>query len=140
MPQRAEMGGIHHVAMKVADFDRTVYFYAALGMTVEMAWGEKGPAGDTRAAMLGCGRGNHLEIFAGGPAGGRPEGQWMHVALETADCDAAWRQALAAGARPQSEKPFEAEIKQKDAPAVKVRIAFFHGPDGEVVEFFQKLA
>ena len=139
MSQAPVSCGIHHVAMKVADFDRTLAFYGALGMTVEMAWGAKGAEGDKRAAMLGCGRGAHLEIFAGGPAETRPEGAWMHVALETNDTDAAWKRALAAGAKPQSEKPFEADIRQEGKPDTKVRIAFFYGPDGEVVEFFQRM-
>ena len=131
--------GIHHVAMKVADYDRTLAFYGALGMTVELAWGEKDADGDKRAAMLGCGRGCHLEVFAGGPVGGRPEGQWMHVALATDDCDQAWKRALDAGAKPQSEKPFEVDVKQSGVVVGRVRIAFFHGPDGETVEFFQRL-
>ena len=139
MSAKSSPQGIHHVAMKVADFDRTLAFYQALGMTVDLAWGAKGPDGDGRAAMLACGRGANIEVFAGGPVGGRPEGQWMHVALETDDCDAAWDRAMAAGAKPQSDKPFNAEIKRDGQPSVHVRIAFFYGPDGEIVEFFQKL-
>ena len=131
--------GIHHVAMKVADFDKSVAFYQALGLTVELAWGKREADGDRRAAMLACGGGGCLELFAGGPEGGRPEGQWMHVALATDDTDAAWARALAAGAKPQSEKPFEADIPREGQPPARVRIAFFYGPDGEVVEWFQRL-
>ena len=140
MAETSVVNGLHHVAMRVADFDRSLAFYTALGMTTELAWGAKNADGDSRAVMLGCGRGAHLELFAGGAADAKPEGSWIHVALETADCDAAWARALAAGAKPQSEKPIEADIKGVGTPSARVRIAFCYGPDGEVVEFFQVLS
>jgi len=140
MSKQPVITGLHHIAIRAADFDRSLAFYTALGMTTELAWGEKTADKDTRAAMLGCGRGSHLELFAAPGSGAKPEGSWIHVALETADCDAAWERALKAGAKPQSEKPFEADINGVGTPSARVRIVFFHGPDGEVVEFFQRLS
>jgi len=47
--------GIHHVAIRVKDFDASLAFYTdGLGMTQTMAWGE----GDKRAVMLDAGNGN----------------------------------------------------------------------------------
>ena len=129
--------GIHHVAITVADFDRSVEFYQALGMEVALAWGAKGADGDKRACMLSCGGGAHLELFAGRQGAERGEGAWQHIALTTPDCDAAWERAMAAGAKVKNA-PFEVDIK--GTPPARVRIAFCHGPDGEVVEFFQRMS
>jgi len=131
--------GMHHVAMRVADFDASMAFYGeeGLGLPVCLAWGAKTPEKDDRAAMLACGSGSHIELFANGPKEPKPEGAWIHVALTTPDCDAAWSRALKAGAKPQTP-PFEADINDA-AGRVRVKIAFCLGLDGEVIEFFQAL-
>ena len=126
--------GLHHIALRVRDFDATLRFYQdGVGFVRRFGWGE----GDSRAAMLDTGDGNYLEVFAGStrPAGeDAPEGALLHLALRTPDVDAAYARALAAGARSQ--------IAPKDVTLpgdypVPVRLAFVIGPDGEVIEFFQ---
>jgi len=58
-------GGFHHVAIRVADFDKSVGFYTnGLGFKKHISWGE----GDDRKIMLDTGDGNFLEIYAGGKA------------------------------------------------------------------------
>jgi glyoxylase I family protein len=134
MPAGKEKGGVngfHHVAIRVKDFDATVRFYKdGLGLKERHAWGE----GDGRAVMLDAGNDNCVEVFAGGK-GGSVEGNIVHFALRTGDCDAALKRAQAAGATVTVE-PKTVTIPAKTGPAA-VRIAFVRGPGGEVVEFFQ---
>lgn len=123
--------GIHHIAIRAADFEKSLAFYTeGLGMTIAMTWGE----GDGRAAMLDCG-GGCVELFAGG-AGEKPEGVWLHLAFNCTDPDAAFARALAAGAREQ-KPPFDITITA--TPPQPVRLAFVIGPDGEILEFFKKV-
>ncbi|GGD96059.1 VOC family protein [Paenibacillus nasutitermitis] len=121
-------GGFHHVAIRVCDFDATVRFYTeVLGFTDKVRWGE----GDSRAIMLDTGDGNYLEVFAGGTKGEKPEGAFLHLALRSDDVDAATELARAAG--------MEITVEPKDAElgGSRVRISFFKGPDGEIIELFQ---
>jgi len=129
MDSTALCSGIHHVAMKVADLDRSLQFYCGtLGLEPVLSWGE----GDGRAAMVSTGAGC-LELFAGGEQ--KPAGQWMHVALAAPDCDAALRAARDAGAEVTME-PTDVTIPANEGD-YPIRIAFCKGPDGEIVEFFQ---
>lgn len=124
-------GGFHHIAMRVSDFDASVWFYTqVLGMTERVCWGE----GSKRAIMLDTGDGNYIELFAGGSKEPRPEGMILHFALRTDNCDAALERARAAGMQVTME-PKNVEIPS--IPPTPVRIAFCKGPDGEVIEFFQ---
>ena len=126
-------GGIHHVAMRVKDFDASERFYTeAMGFTPVARWGE----GDRRAVMLDTGDGACLEIFAGG-RGAAPEGAFLHVALNAADVDAAAERARSAGAEITVE-PKTVDVDSKPQP-MRIRLAFFKGPNGEVVELFKKL-
>lgn len=126
-------GGVHHVAMRVKDFDASVHFYTeALGFREWIRWGEA----DKRAIMLDTGDGSHLELFANGN-GQAVEGSYIHLALNTDDCDAALARAVAAGAKVTME-PKTLTIESKPAPT-PVRIGFCTGPDGEIIEFFQNM-
>ncbi len=128
-------GGFHHVAIRVQDFDASVKFYGeTLGFREKITWGE----GDKRAIMMDAGDGNYIEIFAGGTPGPKPEGAIIHFAIRTDDCDAALERARAAGVEVTME-PASLDIPSLPAPTA-VRIAFFKGPDGEVIELFQNEA
>lgn len=124
-------GGFHHVAIKVRDFEATLKFYVGgLGFTEALTWGE----GDSRGALLDSGDGNYLEVFAGGSQQIKPDSAIIHIAFRTEDVDVAIEAARAAGA--------EITVEPKDYiissnPPTAIRIGFFKGPDGEVVEFFQ---
>lgn len=121
-------GGFHHIAIRVYDFDKTVSFYTeVLGFTERVRWGE----GDSRAIMLDTGDGNYLEVFAGGTEGQKEEGAFLHLALRSDNVTEAIELARAAG--------MEVTVEPKDAVlgGIPVRIAFFKGPDGEIIELFE---
>lgn len=136
-------GGYHHVAIKAIDYDETLKFYMeGLGFTRRYGWGkdDRETGGrDSRAALLDGGDGNYLEVFAGGsgtPWAEVPESVFLHIAFRTTDIVSATERARAAGAlitiEPKSVIPPNA-----DEPAQTLRVAFFRGPSGEIVEFFQ---
>jgi glyoxylase I family protein len=120
--------GLHHVAMNVADIDRSIDFYLkAFDMTLIRRWGDS-----PKAAMLDIGDGAILELFERPEAAGR-EGALIHIALRTDDVDAAYAHALDAGATEQTT-PRDVDLQAE--AAYPIRIAFVKGPDGEPVELF----
>lgn len=125
--------GFHHVALYTLDYERTVAFYTeVLGMNVAVAW--TAPDG-RRLALLDIGNGEYIEVIAQtadqGPASGQQH-PWMHLALATSDPDAVWRRAVDAGCRSVLEP------KDVHLDSVAARIAFFEGPNGEVIELFRR--
>ena len=124
--------GFHHVALRAADFDASIAFYAkVLGFRVGTTWGE----GDGRAVMLDVGNGNFVEVFAGGAAGPKPEGALLHLALSANDVDGTFARARAAGA-PAVMEPATVNVDSKPKP-MSIRLAFFKGPDGKVIDLFK---
>ena len=125
-------GGFHHVAVRVPDFDAGLRFYRdVLGFQEKVGWGE----GDKRVALLDAGDGAYVELFGGGQANAKLEGAFLHMAIRTSDVDGAVERARAAG--------MEVTVEPKDVTLqsrpfqVPVRLAFFKGPGGEVIELFQ---
>ena len=133
-------GGFHHVAIRVRDFDKSHAFYTdVLGFAEKIHWGEK----PKRAVMLDTGDGNYLEMFErcdqpAPPAvtpGSDSEPVILHFAIRTTVLDDALERARAAGCEVTME-PADIEIRARQH-LTPIRIAFFKGPDGEVVELFQ---
>ena len=125
--------GFHHVAIRTADWDRSLAFWqGAMGFTPAVAWGEA----PRRACMLDTGDGNYLEIFERDPlpAGPSDDAAILHFCFRTNDCDAALERARAAGAEVTVEPKTVAIFGE---PKIPVRLAFFKGPDGEICELFQ---
>jgi glyoxylase I family protein len=127
-------GGFHHVAIRVVDWDASIKFYTEmLGFKEKIRWGE----GDGRAIMLDTGDGNYLEIFAGRkkPPVDCEESPIIHFCFRTTNIDADMERIRAAG------MTVTMEAKSLDLPSTPgptpIRIAFFKGPDGEIVELFQ---
>ncbi len=129
--------GIHHIALRVTDFDRTLKFYCdGLGFTRKMIW-NMGQDGELRAAMLDAGDGNYLEIFSNGKAEDPAEARFAHVCFRTNNVQASFDAALAAGATERT-KPTSVDVAdQVTGGPVPLKLAFVHGPDGEIIEFIQ---
>ncbi len=127
------ISGIHHVAIKVGDFEKALKFYEeGIGLAPVRVWGE----GDSRGAMYDTGAGI-FEIFAGGD--NEPvEGMIKHIALTADDVDGHYKKALDAGAKPHME-PKNHTIKAVSGSDIDIRIAFVVAPTGELVEFLQEL-
>lgn len=123
--------GIHHIAIRARDFDASVRLYTeGLGLVPGLAWGE----GNSRGLMLLTADGSAVELFAGGTDAEKPEGHFLHLAFTSADPDADFARALAAGAT-EMRPPYDHVIPTKPEPT-HVRLAFVYGLDGEVLEFF----
>jgi len=124
-------GGFHHVAMDVNNIEVSVKFYTeVLGFKKTISWGE----GDKRAIMLDAGDGTCLEIFAGGNSDKKPEGCFKHLALRTSDCRTVLEKVRSAGMEITVESK---NVELQSNPPTPVTIAFFKGPDGEIIELFQ---
>ena len=128
-------GGCHHIALQVRDMNESLNFYRdVLGMSVVAQFGSP----ERRIFLLDMGDGSHMELFdptpdspkPGDPAANEPV---MHFALATTDTKSATEHVRAAG------YTITVEPKTLDLGAMTVTIAFFNGPNGESIEFFQVL-
>lgn len=128
----AKISGFHHTAIRSAEFAASVAFYKqVLGLTEKITWGEPG----TRAVMLDAGDGNYVEIFEREALTPSEDVAILHFAFRTDDCVAMIERVRAAGATVTME-PTEITIPSSIGP-VPVKIAFFKGPSGEIVELFE---
>lgn len=121
--------GFHHVALRASDFDKSLRFYSeGMGFPVAHSWGE----GAGRIALLDLGDGNYLELFASTPEQNPPvEGRIFHLALRSTNVDDDIEVVRGLGCTITIE-PKSVEVNGKT-----IRVGFFLGPDGEVLEFFQ---
>jgi glyoxylase I family protein len=136
--------GFHHVAIRAVDFDATVKFYTeALGCSVHYQFSIPGRI--DRAAFLDFGDGRYIEVFGSGstvqsegrrrrPDEEATEGALLHFCLRVADVEAAYQQALAAGALPRIEPR---KVQLGGGSPAEVHIAFVTGLNGEVIEFLK---
>ena len=54
--------GFNHIALYAKDYERSLEFYKALGLTKVVEWGE----GKSRICLLDIGDGTRIELFAAG--------------------------------------------------------------------------
>ena len=130
---RPRRGGLHHIALRATDFERSLRFYTAgLGFAVARRWEEDGQP----VALLDAGDGTAIELYGGG-ASESSAGPLIHFALRTGDCARSLAAARAAGATLVSA-PEDAVLP--GTPPAAVRYAFCAGPDGEQIEFLESAA
>jgi catechol 2,3-dioxygenase-like lactoylglutathione lyase family enzyme len=120
--------------MQVRDIEASIRFYTeALGFVHKLTWGQ----GAKRTVLLDTGDGNYFEITGGSTSEPDPNGHFRHVALRATDCDAVIEKVRAAGAEVTVEPK---DVSLPSDPPTPIRIAFFRGPDGELIELFDNEA
>ena len=125
--------GTHHIAVQTRDWEASLRLYRdVLGMDIVAEFGSD----ERKIILLDVGDGSHMELFAPtteSPAEGTDSANdpVTHFALAVEDTRTATEHVRAAG--------YEITVEPKDLElgAMKVTIAFFKGPCGEVLEFFQ---
>jgi catechol 2,3-dioxygenase-like lactoylglutathione lyase family enzyme len=127
-------GGLHHAAVKTRDWNRTMRFYQEiLGFTVKIAWG----AAPARAIFLDAGDGSYLEVFEDLAFAPVPNGSIVHFCLRTSRIDSVCEDVRAFGAKISME-PKDATLDSTNgAGLIPIRLCFFEGPSGEVIELLQ---
>ena len=124
--------GTHHIAIQTVDYEASLKFYTeVMGMTEVVGFENQG----RRVAILDIGDGSHIELFepipGTQPANDATGNVVFHFALQTTDIESALERVRAAGME------ITVELRRADLGALNVSLAFFKGPSGEVVEFFQ---
>ena len=134
------VSGLHHIALRTPDVDRTVAFYEALGYIRVHGWSL--PQIDLRRAVMiqSPDAASWIEIFddrarvpmQGDPALDGPvaTGALVHLCLQVRDVAAAIQAATAAG----GSLRFGPERLDLGQPPVRVENAIVDGTAGEVIE------
>ena len=125
--------GTHHIAVQTSDWDAALRLYQdVLGMPVIARFGTP----EREIILVDTGDGSHIELFqpTAGPPKTRATSQddtIFHFALAATDARAAIERVRAAG--------YEVTVEPKDVKldTLDVTVAFFKGPNGEVIEFFE---
>lgn len=125
--------GLHHITIQTRDWEASLRLYREiLGMQVVTEFGPE----ERRMMLLDVGDGSHIELIAptaDSPAAGSPvvDDLLVHLALATSDAAAALEPVRQAG--------YEVTMEPKDVTLgdMEATVAFFKGPNGELVEFFQ---
>ena len=129
----AKTRGLHHVTIQTRDWEASLHLYQEiLGMQVVAEFGPE----ERRMMLLDVGDGSHIELIAptaDSPAVGDPADSdpLVHLALATPDA--------AASIEPVRRAGYEVTLEPKDVVLadLEATVAFFKGPNGEVIEFFQ---
>lgn len=125
---------IHHIALRVSDFEKSLDFYTSgLGFKAAKIWENN----EKKAAMVDFGEG-FIEIFGSAEKDENKfnAGAYPHFAFLSNDVDLDFSKAVNAKAG-VIKAPFNATLNT--TPPQELRIAFISGPDGEQIEFFQEI-
>jgi catechol 2,3-dioxygenase-like lactoylglutathione lyase family enzyme len=124
---------MHHISIQTRDLDASLHLYRdILGMEVTAEFGPP----ERPILLLDMGDGSHVELVApkpDPPAGESPAAgdPILHFALATTDTHAAVEHVRQAGYE------ITTEPRTVDLSGMRVTFAFFTGPNGEEIEFFQ---
>jgi catechol 2,3-dioxygenase-like lactoylglutathione lyase family enzyme len=154
-PPDRDSRALHHVCVFALDIDRSIRFYtAAFGCSHCIEWEEAvtdaGVRFAGRGVMLRAGESTFIEIFpadADAEEQGFPVRGQNHFCFATSDCQAAYRRALAAGARAYAPARVRSRGIGWDGSPVgmtvggarptRLVISYLKGPDGEIIELLQ---
>lgn len=123
--------GTHHIALQTLDWEASLRLYRdVLGMQVVAEFGTP----ERRILLLDIGDGSHMELFAPLPGASdqlAAANVLTHIALATTDTRQATELVRQAG--------YTITVEPKDVQlgSIAATIAFFTGPNGETIEFFQ---
>ncbi len=120
--------GIQHVGIPTNDLLSTISFFESLGFSVLLCTGTQ----EEPVAFLEQ-KGLNSETSQTGQADGLP-GALDHIAIDVDDIDQAYQEITALGL-----KPLEGMIKELPFWERGVRFFTIAGPNGEKIEFSQKL-
>jgi catechol 2,3-dioxygenase-like lactoylglutathione lyase family enzyme len=130
------LNGMHHVSLPVHDMDRSLAFYRdVLGFSPKTSFLLDG----LRFAMLETGNDVYIELVEMKQPM-QPVGEtevFWHLALRTDHLEKLLEAAINAGFEvtvPMRPLDLVNEVTQKRWP---VRVAFFRGPDGELIELLE---
>lgn len=141
--------GFHHVSIKAKDFDNTLAFYTNLGFEIAHSWALPDFNLEECVMLHHKAINYYLEICdynADIPTQGRKrkaddeyiENALLHICFVVRDADLARKQALAHGAKDLSQGLFELDLSN-EIKSVKVRNSLVYSPNGEVIEFLEKV-
>jgi glyoxylase I family protein len=123
--------GVHHIALQTRDWEASLRLYRdVLGMPVVAEFGTP----ERPVFLLDIGDGSHMELFGPLPnAADQPVAAELlpHIALATTDTRQATELVRQAG------YAIKTEPKDMQLGPLFVTLAFFIGPNGETIEFFQ---
>jgi len=121
---------LEHIGILVSDMDRSISFYKdVIGLTLR----DRVKLGDTveLAFLYAPGQESvEVELIAKGEIGPN-NGVVNHLAFTVEDIETEIKRLKEQGVKLLDETP-------RDLSSLNVRIAFFEGPDGEVLELMQK--
>jgi glyoxylase I family protein len=129
--------GLHHVALRVADLDRSLVLYRdTLGLPVKFAF----TLDNRRFALLDVGNAGYVELIEMKQAvrSTTEHDVLWHLALRTDNLDRTLEAVVKGGytvIRDPADFVVENTVSNQPFP---VRVAFFRGPDGEEVELLQE--
>ena len=123
-------GGIHHFALRVKDFEKSIRFYSdILGCVEKVRWNDP----PKRIALLDTGNGSYVELFESATTPPKAEDAFWHIAFRVADADGALERCRSAGCEVYVEPKTLTDVGGR---GIDIRLSFCKGPDGELIEFF----
>lgn len=149
MDLKSNIIGVHHVSIKAIDVDSTLDFYKNLGFEPVHQWSLPDFNLEKCVMLHHKGINFYLEICdnnADMPTQGRkrkPDDEYienalLHLCFVVNDADAARKQALAYGAKDLSQGASELDLSD-GTRIVRVKNSLVYGPNGEVIEFLEKV-
>ncbi|MBK8023309.1 MAG: VOC family protein [Chloroflexi bacterium] len=130
--------GLSHLGLPVTDIERSRAFYRALGFEEVMQTDLRAGDESVHVCMMSMG-GFILEMYQlvgeeGAEIARRGDGHIDHVALDVSDIDASFSAVRAMGLETLQDAPVYLPFWERG-----IRYFIFRGPDGEKIEFCQRL-